>query len=155
MDSALEHWPSCKQRRQARYMDTVIQTSLMVHTAFKLPLRQIEGLMASILTLMDLTIAASDHTTVSSHVAGHPTGLDVLRSVAGIERQHRSAGHYRLRPAFVGRNSNVTLQGADLTPAASPRLSTQQTDASVGMAVLTRMLAAGRLKSARVQRIMA
>ena len=37
----------------------------MVRTAFKLPLRQTEGLMASVLTLMDLTISAPDHTTVS------------------------------------------------------------------------------------------
>jgi hypothetical protein len=29
----------------------------MVRTAFKLPLRQAEGLLASVLTLMDLTIA--------------------------------------------------------------------------------------------------
>jgi hypothetical protein len=37
----------------------------MVRTAFKLALRQTEGLMASVLTLMDLTILAPDHTTVS------------------------------------------------------------------------------------------
>jgi hypothetical protein len=37
----------------------------MLRTAFKLPLRQTEGLMASVLTLMDLTISAPDHTTVS------------------------------------------------------------------------------------------
>jgi hypothetical protein len=42
-----------------------MQTSLMVRTAFKLPLRQAEGLMTSVLTLMDLTISAPDHTTIS------------------------------------------------------------------------------------------
>jgi len=67
-DDVLEHWQRCGQGRQARYTDTAIQTSLMVRTAFKLPLRQTEGLMASILTLMDLTILAPDHTTVSRRV---------------------------------------------------------------------------------------
>ena len=64
-DDALEHWQSCGPGGQARYTDAAIQTSLMVRTAFKLPLRQTEGLMGSILTLMDLTISAPDHTTVS------------------------------------------------------------------------------------------
>ena len=49
----------------ARYTDAAIQTSLMLRTAFKLPLRQTEVLMASILTLVDLTILAPDHTAVS------------------------------------------------------------------------------------------
>jgi len=34
----------------------------MVRAAFKLPLRQAEGLMTSVLTLMELTISAPDHT---------------------------------------------------------------------------------------------
>jgi hypothetical protein len=37
----------------------------MVRTAFRLALRQTEGLMASVMTLMDLTISAPDHTTIS------------------------------------------------------------------------------------------
>ncbi len=37
----------------------------MLRTAFKLPLRQTEGLLASVLTLMKLAISAPDHTTVS------------------------------------------------------------------------------------------
>ena len=53
-DGALEPWQSCGQGGQARYTDAAIQTRLMVRTAFKLPLRQTEGLMASVLTLMDL-----------------------------------------------------------------------------------------------------
>jgi hypothetical protein len=44
----------------------------MLRTAFKLPLRQTEGLMASVLTLMDLTISAPDHTTVSRRAVTLP-----------------------------------------------------------------------------------
>jgi len=62
-DVALDHWQSCGPGGQARYTDAAIQTSLMVRMAFKLPLRQTEGLMASVFTLMDLTISAPDHTS--------------------------------------------------------------------------------------------
>jgi hypothetical protein len=64
-DGVLEHWQTCGPDGQARYMDAAIQTSLMLRTAFKLPLRQTEDLLASALKLMDLTISAPDHTTVS------------------------------------------------------------------------------------------
>jgi transposase len=49
-----------------------IQTSLMVRTAFKLPLRQTEGLMTSVLSLMDLAISAPDHSTVSRRAVTLP-----------------------------------------------------------------------------------
>ena len=71
-DGALEHWQTCGPNGQARYTDAAIQTSLMLRTAFKLPLRQAEGLMASVLTLMSLTIAAPDHTTVSRRAVTLP-----------------------------------------------------------------------------------
>jgi hypothetical protein len=52
-DGVLEHWQTCGPDGQARYTDAAIQTSLMLRAAFKLPLRQTEGLLASALTLMD------------------------------------------------------------------------------------------------------
>jgi hypothetical protein len=72
-DVAPDNWQSCGPGGQARYTDAAIQTSLMVRTAFKLPLRQAEGLMESVLTLMDLTISAPDHTTVSRRAVTLPT----------------------------------------------------------------------------------
>jgi len=50
---------------QARYTNAAIRTSAMLRAAFKLALRQIEGLMLLVLSLMGLTISAPDHTTVS------------------------------------------------------------------------------------------
>jgi hypothetical protein len=64
-DGALEHWQSFGPGGQARYTDAAIQTTLLVRTAFSLPLRQTEGLTASVLTLMGPTISAPDRTTVS------------------------------------------------------------------------------------------
>jgi len=53
-------------------MDAAIQTSLMVRTASSLLLRETEGLMTSVLSLMDLTISAPDHTTVSRRAVTLP-----------------------------------------------------------------------------------
>ena len=50
-DTALECWQTTGPGGQARYTDAAIQTSLMLRTAFKLALRQAEGLMTSVFTL--------------------------------------------------------------------------------------------------------
>ena len=68
----MECWQTIGPGGQARYTDAAIQTSLMLRTAFKLALRQTEGLMTSVLTLMGLTISAPDHTTVSRRAATLP-----------------------------------------------------------------------------------
>src|SRR4051812_26635349 len=53
-DAALACWQTTGPNGQARYREAAIQTSLMLRTAFKLALRQTEGLMTSVLTLMGL-----------------------------------------------------------------------------------------------------
>ena len=105
-DAALEGWQSTGPGGQARYADAAIQTSLMLRTAFKLALRQAEGLMASVLTLMGLTLSAPDHTTVSRravtlpmipaksvpegplHVLIDSTGLQVYGAGQWLEAKH-------------------------------------------------------------------
>ncbi len=105
-DAALECWQSTGPNGQARYRDAAIQTSLMLRTAFKLALRQTEGLMTSVLTLMDLTLSAPDHTTVSRravallviqpasvpqgplHVLIDSTGLQVYGAGQWLEAKH-------------------------------------------------------------------
>src|SRR3984893_8922931 len=71
-DAALECWQTIGPSGQARYTGAAIQTSLMLRAAFKLALRQIEGLMTSVLSLMGLTTSAPDHTTVSRRAATLP-----------------------------------------------------------------------------------
>jgi len=44
----------------------------MLRMAFKLALRQTEGLMMSVLTLMGLTLSAPDHSTVSRRAVTLP-----------------------------------------------------------------------------------
>ena len=63
-DAALACWQTSGPNVQARYKDAAVQTSLMLHMAFKLALRQTGGLLTSVLTLMGLTLSVPDHTTV-------------------------------------------------------------------------------------------
>lgn len=46
-DAVLDRWQSVGPQGQARYLDMAIETSLMLRSAFKMALRQTEGLMAS------------------------------------------------------------------------------------------------------------
>ena len=115
-NTALECWQPCGPGGQARYSGAAIQTSLMVRAAFKLPLRQVECLMTSVLTLMDLTISAPDHTTVSrravklrviqpapvpvphgpSHVLVGSTGLQVHGVGKLLEAKHGAKARRKL-----------------------------------------------------------
>ncbi|HID7510734.1 TPA: IS5 family transposase [Enterobacter hormaechei] len=63
---------------QARYSDLAIQTCLMLRTAFRIPLRQAEGLMASVFTLMKVSLNVPDHTTVSRRAAVLPPLPSIL-----------------------------------------------------------------------------
>src|SRR5882757_7537866 len=114
-DAALDHWQTFGPGGQARYKDAAIQTTLMVRTAFRLGLRQTEGLMASVLTLMELTISAPDHSTISRravtlpviHPASGPhgplhllidsTGLQVYGAGQWLEAKHGARSRRRWR----------------------------------------------------------
>jgi hypothetical protein len=114
-DAALECWQTIGPSGQARYRDAAIQTSLMLRTAFKLALRQTEGVMASVLALMDLTLSAPDHSTVSRravtlpviqpvpmpsgplHVLIDSTGLQVYGAGQWLEAKHGAKSRRRWR----------------------------------------------------------
>ena len=87
----------------------------MLRAAFKLPLRQTEVLLASVLALMDLTISAPDHTTVSRravtlpviqlasvphgplHVLIDSTGLQVYGAGQWLEAKHGAKSRRKWR----------------------------------------------------------
>jgi hypothetical protein len=54
-----------KRGAQPVYSDVAIETALSLRLLFHLPLRQTEGFLHSILTLMDVTLPCPDHTTLS------------------------------------------------------------------------------------------
>jgi hypothetical protein len=105
---AIEQWKAAARTTpggQARYSDLAIQTCLMLRTAFRIPLRQAEGMMASVFTLMKVSLNVPDHTTVSRRAAVLPplprilsegdlhiligsTGLKVYGAGQWLEEKH-------------------------------------------------------------------
>ena len=59
-----------KQGAQPVYSDLAIETALPLRLLFRLPLRQTEGFLRSVLQLMEVTLPCPDHTTLSRR---HPT----------------------------------------------------------------------------------
>jgi Transposase DDE domain len=155
-DAALENWQTVGQAGQARYTDAAIQTSLMLRAAFKLPLRQTEGLMASVLTLMGLTISAPDHTTVSRravtlpviqatpvprgplHILIDSTGLQVYGAGQWLEAKHGAKSRRKWRKLHLAVDAasgmivaqTLTDQDADDTSQVAPLL--DQIDSPIG-----------------------
>jgi hypothetical protein len=67
-EGAIEDWkPAASGARgeQRKFSDHANETALMLWLVFKLPPRQAEGFLRSILSLMDIDLEAPDHTTLS------------------------------------------------------------------------------------------
>ena len=67
-DEAMANWqaaPRLTAGGQPCYSNLAIETALMLRLAFHLPLRQTEGLMASVFELMGVSLATPDHSTLS------------------------------------------------------------------------------------------
>ena len=65
---AIASWkpaPSGRRGAQRTFSDHAIETALLLRLVFKLPLRQAEGFVRSILSLIDVDLEAPDHTTLS------------------------------------------------------------------------------------------
>jgi transposase len=138
-DAVLDRWQSVGPLGQAWYRDIAIETSLMLRTAFKMALRQTEGLMGSVLTLMNLTITAPDHTTVSRravgltvtkstsaskgplHVLIDSTGLQVFGAGQWLEEKHGAKSRRTWRKLHLAVDADTGMIVAQI-------LTDQQTD---------------------------
>jgi hypothetical protein len=155
-DAALEGWQTIGPSGQARYTGAAIQTGLMLQPAFKLPLRQIEGLMTSVLSLMGLTISTPDHTTVSRravtlpviqatsvphgplHVLIDSTGLQVDGAGQWLEAKHGAKSRRKWRKLHLAVDAasgmivaqTLTDQDTDDPPQVAPLL--DQIDDPIG-----------------------
>src|ERR1700676_3866181 len=129
-DAALDHWQTWGPGGQARYKDAAIQTTLMVRTAFSLALRQAEGLMASVITPMDLTISAPDHSTIVTlpviqadsvppgplHLLIDSTGLQVYGAGQWLEAKHGAKSRRKWRKLHLaGDAGSGTIVAQTLT----------------------------------------
>jgi hypothetical protein len=65
------------------YSDLAIETALTLRLLFRLPLRQTEGLLHALLTLMDVTLPCPDHTTLSRRHATVAIRRQIDRAPAG------------------------------------------------------------------------
>jgi transposase InsO family protein len=57
--------PSSRRGGQRKFSDHAIETALILRLVFKLPLRQAESFLRSVLSLIDVDLEAPDHTTLS------------------------------------------------------------------------------------------
>lgn len=67
--------PNGRRGGQLKYSDLAIETALTLRLVFHLPLRQTRGFLNSLVKLMNLELAAPDHTTLSRR----SQGVDVAR----------------------------------------------------------------------------
>jgi len=64
--------PTGKRGRSRHYSDVAIETGHLLRLAFARPWRQTEGLLRSIATLLEVSLAIPDHTTFSRRSVGLP-----------------------------------------------------------------------------------
>ncbi|MFC7738458.1 IS5 family transposase [Roseomonas sp. GCM10028921] len=86
-EEAIEAWgaePRTGRGGQPRLSALAITTALTLRAVFRLALRQTEGLIASIIALLGLDLAVSDHSTISRRAET----LEVPRPRAGREPVH-------------------------------------------------------------------
>jgi hypothetical protein len=76
--------PRTTRGGQPYYSDLAITTALTLRAVFRLPLRQTEGLISSVLRLLGLDLAVPDHSTLSRRAET----LQLLRPEAGGEPVH-------------------------------------------------------------------
>jgi hypothetical protein len=73
--------PTGRRGAQRKFSDHAIETALTLRLVFNLPLRQAEGFLRSLLSLMDLDLEAPDHTTLSR--CGRSLNVDLHRVAGG------------------------------------------------------------------------
>ena len=103
--------PSGQPGGQKRFSDLAITTALTLRLVFRLPLRQAEGFLRSVLSLMDVDLEAPDHTTLSRrsrhldvelhripatgplHLIVDSTGLSIVGEGEWAAVKHGGRGH--------------------------------------------------------------
>jgi IS5 family transposase len=80
-EEAIASWkpaPTGLRGAQRKFSDHAIETALTLRLVFKLPLRQAEGFLRSVLGLMGVNLEAPDHTTLSRRSQRLDVGLDLV-----------------------------------------------------------------------------
>ena len=103
--------PSGRPGAPTKFSDCAIETALTLRLVFRLPLRQAEGFLRSVLSLMDVDLEAPDHTTLSRrsrnlnvelhrvpakgpiHLVVDSTGLSIVGEGEWAAAKHGGRGH--------------------------------------------------------------
>ena len=133
---AIDAWaPTTTGKRgaQAKYSYLAIETALTLRLVFNLPLRQTEGLLNSLLSLMDLELRAPDHTTLSRrgrklnvpllvqppdgaiHLFVDSTGLKLFGQGEWAAAKHGGRGKRGWRKLHLGVDETGVIVAVELT----------------------------------------
>jgi IS5 family transposase len=131
---AIASWkpaPCGRRGAQRKFSDHAIETALVLRLIFKLPLRQAEGFLRSILSLMHVDLEAPDHTTLSRrsqdlnvdlhrvavdnpiHLVVDSTGLSIVGEGEWAAVKHGGRGKRAWKKLHLGvERSGVIVAGA-------------------------------------------
>jgi hypothetical protein len=135
-EDAIESWapkPSGKRGAPHKYSDLAIETALTLRLVYRLPLRQAEGFLRSLLQIMKLDLYAPDHTTLSRRSrqldialkpkvsSGHidlivdSTGLSIVGQGEWAAAKHGKRGKRGWRKLHIGVNGAGEIVAQVLT----------------------------------------
>ena len=135
-EDLLDSWHPKKSGSRGRpksYSDAAIESCLMIRQVYHLPLRQTEGLIRSLIRLMDCPITAPDYTTLSkrslslelvdlaetiepgSHMILDSTGLKVYGRDEWHQEKHAVNARRIWRKLHLAINENHYITASDLT----------------------------------------
>ena len=89
---------SVKRGGQRKFSDQTIETALVLRLVFKLPFRQAEGFLRSVLARRALDLEAPDPTPISRRSQQIDVGLHLAATQGRLDlhrRQHRAIAHRR------------------------------------------------------------
>ena len=142
---ATDFWtpsPSSRPGGQQRFSDVAIETALTLRLVFRLPLRQTEGFVRSVLTLMRAGLEAPDHTTLSRrsqrlrvalhrlpaagpiHVIVDSTGLSIVGEGEWAAAKHGGHGRRGWKKLHLAVDRSGAIVAQALTDATSDDAST-------------------------------
>ena len=101
---ATDAWtPSPSGRRGAarKFSDLAIETALTLRLVFGLPLRQAEGFLRSVLSVMRVDLEASDHTTLSRRSQDLAIACHARREPPWCPRTKKGSEIYRDIPGYT------------------------------------------------------
>ncbi len=125
--------PSGRRGGQRKFSDHTIETALMLRLVFKLPLRQAEGFLRSLLSLMGVDLEAPDPTTLSRrsqhldvdfhlvpanepiHLIVDSTGLSIIGEGEWAAAKHGGKGKRGWRKLHLGVDGSGVIVAQVLT----------------------------------------